>query len=265
MKSPIPTGSIVSNTIEAQMIKEASAHVRDAEAALRKGCMHALHAGMRLIWLHANTSAGQGGDRKSINVPHGTLIGFEAALVEIGLSKTTAYRWMNATLVASKKLFGYETETFPTPDQHSEWKQLQDGLGEIAKGTSLRRLVIGSGTLGGEDHRQDEIIGRAESGEELAEQILERVAAGQLTWVQAIRALAGAASTKDKDRKDPVYLDFDELTRRPIGLLPKAFTTLKNGLSGWDGYDQDAKDLLLADWKEIQRGMPAEFLPVSKK
>jgi hypothetical protein len=128
---------------------------------------------------------------------------------------------------------------------------------------SLRRLVIGCSASNSEDQRQDELITRAEAGDITAEEALERIASGELTLVQAMRAAAGALATKDKNRKDPVYLDFDAETKRATGLLPKALITLQNGFKAWDSYSTAARRALRDEWQATRLAMPDDLF--SKK
>ncbi|MEI7911812.1 MAG: hypothetical protein WCK77_19445, partial [Verrucomicrobiota bacterium] len=98
MKHPSSNNGGPLVSIQDQMIREASGHVIAAEAALRKGCKHALLAGMRLLVLHSQTAQSPNGSRVSCE----TRESFEGAINKIGLRKATAYRWMNATLAAAK-------------------------------------------------------------------------------------------------------------------------------------------------------------------
>ncbi len=251
--------SVLAKTIESQMIKEAAAHVQSAEAAARKGCQEALLAGMRLIWLHQNTSAQ--GTRNDI-VPRGTKSGFEGALEKIGLPKSTAVRWINATYAGAERI-GIIPASFPEPGTPA-WRGLEDGLCKVATGMSLRRLVIGCSAPNSDDQRQDELITRAESGDVNAENVLELIAAGKLTLVQAMRAAAGALATKGKERKDPVYLDFDVETKSATGLIPKALVTLQNGFRGWDDYSPAAKSALRNEWHATRAAMPDDLFSSKK-
>jgi hypothetical protein len=251
--------SPAANSLEERMIKEATAHVQSAEIAARKGCQEALLAGMRLIWLHQNTSAQ--GSRNDI-VPRGTKSGFEGALEKIGLPKRTAYRWINATYAAAERI-GILQGSFPEPGTPN-WKGLENGLSNVAAGMSLRRLVIGCSAPNSDDQRQDELITRAEAGDLNAEHVLELISAGKLTLVQAMRAAAGALATKGKERKDPVYLDFDVESKTATGLIPKAFITLQNGFKGWDDYSPAAKTALRNEWHATRQAMPDDLF-TSKK
>jgi hypothetical protein len=264
MKTTTPEnggGQLVQRTIEAQMIKEAKALAGGAEIAARTACQKALLAGMRLVWLHSSShSAGARNDL----VPNGTRSGFEEALKQIGLSKTTAYRWINKTYELAGKLHGYCPGNFPSPEHRAEWTELEESLTQAAAGMSMRRIAMGASASNSEDERYDVLISRAESGDENAENVLELIASGNLTLVQAMRAAAGALATKGKTRNDPVYLSFDAETRKATGLLPKALTTLRNGFSDWDDYTPAARAALREEWQQTRLAMPDELFSTKK-
>jgi hypothetical protein len=263
MKSKSPTDPAA---LERLMIAEAADHVQTAENFAKGACKHALLAGMRLIWLHAGSNAQ--GSRNDF-VSRETKLGFEAAIAQIGLKKATAYRWMAATLNAADSI-GISPEHFP---QHgtANWNQLEDILAEIAGKMSLRRLVLGSQKDGTEDQRQEHLIAAAENGQERAEHLLDGVASGKYTLVQAVRALGSQeaydrlkAEGGEKVRKDPVYLEYDFVGKCATGLMPKALTTLSNGFKGWQSYDEDAKERLKADWIAVVKDIPSELLKLIK-
>lgn len=242
----------------------AKLHFAAAGAALRKGCAEALLTGINLIALHGESNAGHGGVRLA-----GETSGFKAALEEIGIQERTAYRWMNAcasALIRAGIISEAQevAEKLPNPGS-KEWAKWETKLQAAAEGMSLNRLLLGCSAGNSDEQRHDELITRSENGDNEAAAVLEKIANGDFTLVQAMRAAAGALATKGKERKDPVYLDFDPVSKRPIGLLPKAFVTLHNGFVNWDSYDVDARDGLRTMWKEIIKATPRELAEMLRK
>jgi hypothetical protein len=139
-----------------------------------------------------------------------------------------------------------------------EWKAADKILVDASNGMSLRRLIVGSSARGDES-RQDELITGAEAGDPHAIEMLEAVAAGRLTLVQAIRAAAGAAATKGKERHDPVYLDIDGVTGQPTGLFPKCLVTLSNTFARWDTLDETARLEVRKSWKALVAALPKDL------
>lgn len=242
--------------IQEQMIREASGHVIAAEAALRKGCKHALLAGMRLLVLHSKTEAQ--GSRNDL-VSHGTKLGFDGALSKIGIPRRTAYRWMNATLAAAKYYLNLEPEEFPAPaDDH--WQEMELAIDAQAERMSLRRLVIGCNKVNSEDQRQEALIAMAEDGSDIAEAILDKIANGEMTLVQAMRAAAGAIATRDKERRDPQYLTMDGRTGELGGLYVKSLTTLTNAFAKWQDLPAPARAKARTLWLELVSSLPSDLL-----
>ena len=243
-------------TLETRMIQEAAEHVHRAEEAMRSGCEHALLAGMRLIVLHEQTHST--GTRNDL-VPRGTRLGFESALEKIGLSKTTAYRWMNAAGAYALQYMGIVAEDFPAPDA-PEWQELELAIREQAGKMSLRRLVIGCNKVNSEDQRQEALIAMAEDGSDIAEAILDKIANGEMTLVQAMRAAAGAIATRDKERRDPQYLTMDGRTGELGGLYVKSLTTLTNAFAKWDDLPAPARAKARTLWLELVSSLPSDLL-----
>ena len=254
------------STLEDRMICEATEHFNAAEAAVRKGCQHALLAGLRLIWLHKHTANPVGSNQHNQGVSRET--GFDGALKRIGINRPTAYRWMGATAMACERctlIFDGLAihDELPEPDSVS-WGHWEKTLKEVAAGMSLRRLVLGSGSKNSDETRQELLIHRAEAPDLSADEVLAAIACGEMTLVQAMRAAAGALATKGKERHDPIYLDFDVETKRPVGLIPRAFVTLRNGFAGWETYTPAARSSLRAEWEETRLLMPDELFATSK-
>lgn len=253
------------------LLTGAKTHFHAAAEALRKGCAEALITGMHLIALHTRSNAGHGGVRLA-----GESIGFESALTEIGIPRCTAYRWMNACRNAALRatlLMEEEDITQELPDHGTpRWDTWEKSLREVAAGMSLNRLLLGTAKASTEEHRYDELLSADEEGRAAATELLQGVAEGRYTLVQAVKALGSReayeklrSEGKEKIRKDPVYLDFDPIAKRPVGLIPKAFTTLHNGFQQWDSYDPDARAEMSRQWREVIKTAPRELTDALRK
>lgn len=240
-------------------IAAAALHAGEAARHLSSACQHALLAGARLLWLHGQTEAqGARNDLLRNNfVSRETKLGFADALEKIGLSRPTAYRWLNAAAHALRAS-GFDPDALP--EQGTEdWLGMEEALREAGAGTTLRRLQMGFAAAGSDPHRAEDLILRAEAGDELADEFIGKVDAGEMTWVQAIRAGAGAEAARGKGRKDPVYLDIDPATGKALGLFPRALVTLKNAFSRWDELDAPTRKQARLLWLETVAGLPADF------
>jgi hypothetical protein len=221
---------------------------------MRMSCLGALRVGLRLAALHQETNL--------LDSPGG----FRAALTKLEgceVPPSTAYRWMNAAVGVMVRDQGVEDEPslvmLPEWNPTSEdWKEADQKLTNAANGMSLRRLLVGSAATGDES-RQETLITAAEGGDPHAIKMLEAVAAGKLTLVQAIRAAAGAAATKDKTRHDPIYLDIDGITGQPTGLFPKCLVTLSNTFARWETLDESARVEAKKSWKALVANLPREL------
>jgi hypothetical protein len=262
------------------LLTGAKAHFEAAADALRKGCAEALITGMHLIALHSRTAGnGHGGNRiTGASVPHGTLEkGFRGACDVIGIPERTAYRWMNAcknAAVRATLVFEGDDISAELPDHGdtAKWELWEQNMREIAAGMSLSRLLLGTMKASTEEHRYDELLSADEEGRNRATELLQSVAEGRYTLAQAVKALGSQEaydklrqSGSEKIRKDPVYLDFDPIAKRSVGLIPKAFTTLHNGFQQWDSYDADARHEMRRQWVEVIKTAPRELTDALRK
>lgn len=221
---------------------------------LRRSCGGALRIGLRLIALQRAT-----GDSDSPG-------GFRAAIAALRtlqshpIAESTAYRWINAAAAVLCREHGTTdiSDVFMPPPGSQPWLDLEAILHRAAQGMSLRRLLVGPAATG-EESRFDSLITAAEAGDAAAEEMLDRVARGEITLVQAIRAAGGASTTRDKTRNDPVYLDIDGRTGHPIGLVPKCLVTLSNAFARWDTLDETARREMRASWKALVGNLPKEL------
>ena len=104
------------------------------------------------------------------------------------------------------------------------WQKWEEALAEVANGMSLNRLLLGTTQASTDEHRVDELVSADEEGRQRATELLQAVSEGRYTLAQAVKALGSQeaydklrAEGGDKVRKDPVYLDFDPIAKRPVG------------------------------------------------
>lgn len=253
------------------LLAGAKAHFEASSQALRKSCAEALITGLHLVALHARCNA-QGSRNDLLTTDNK---GFEAACLEIGIPKRTAYRWMNACINALLRAGlvkdGEEvTEEMPTHGM-PRWDQWETSLRTVADGMSLNRLLVGTTQPGTEEERYDKIVSAEEEGSDRAEVLLRKLAEGKCTLVAAIRALGSQEAydlirkgKSEKIRKDPVYLKFDTDAKKPVGLLPQACVTLANGFAAWETYDRDAKIAFQQYWIALKKAAPPEILAIKE-
>ncbi len=251
--------------LQRRMIEAAREQVEQAEAAMRKTCAHALLAALPLMWLHRQSeNQGRRNDLTSSHVGQSRK-GFRDALAEIGLSKTTAYRWMGAATEALVRAGmvddGMEVlNNLPDPEEErARWNLWAESLRETAQTTSLRRLTLGAMEPASDDYRADELARLAEDGSEAADLALERVSEGRLTLARALAGVLGAEATRGKARTAPFYLGLDGETGELTGLYPKAVTTLKNTFLAWDEASEPARRRAREAWQALVELLPPDL------
>jgi hypothetical protein len=234
------------------MINEIVTISLESATHLRHSCVSALRVGLRLICLHKKTgdSDAPGGFRAALDAIEG-----------LDISRSTAYRWINAASLVLARAQGETDVTelrIPTERGSDEWTEAESILENAANGMSLRRLMLGSAATGDES-RMHSLITDAEAGDPHAAAMLDKVAAGEITLVQAIRAAAGAKATKGKERHDPIYLDIDGHTGQLRGLFPKCLVTLANTFARWDSLDESARAEARKSWKALAVNLPKDL------
>lgn len=234
------------------MIQEILKIADEVTVLIQRSCHGALRIGLRLLALHKRT-----GDTDAPG-------GFRAALeaVEIAqISRPTAYRWLNAAssvLAKSQGITDPSDLRIPLDPGTPEWIAAEKALEAAAQGMTIRRLLVGSSATGDES-RLETLISDSEAGDPHATAMLEKVASGELTLVQAIRAAAGAKATKEKARHDPIYLDIDGATGRLKGLFPRCIITLANTFARWEDLDEAARSEAKKAWKSLAINIPKEL------
>jgi hypothetical protein len=152
------------------------------------------------------------------------------------------------------------------------WEHWEAEFRKLADGMSMSRLMVGQEKSSTEDQRYEELLTASEEGRERAVQLLQDVAEGKYTLVQAARALGSLeaydklrAEGGEKVRTDPVYLSYDKINKVAVGLIPKAFVTLRNGFTGWEGYEANAKEQIKKMFIEVINDAPLELTQLLKK
>ena len=251
---PAPAPAAPSAPLSTFRMDEITSLACELRVAMQDSCRIALLMGLRLAALHRETNGS--------NAPGG----FKAALDKlefIQVPRSTAYRWLNAAVCVLARAEGIEDQperlAIPLWDPaDAGWREAEATLTAAANGMSIRRLMLGSAATGDES-RMDTLLTAAESGDRAADEMLEKVSAGQLTLVQAIRAAAGQKATKEKSRHDPVYLDIDGRTGQPVGLFPKCLVTLGNTFARWDSLDESARVAARQSWKALVSQLPKDL------
>jgi hypothetical protein len=139
----------------------------------------------------------------------------------------------------------------------------------LAAGMSIHRIMMGQARDSSEDHRYEVLLSGAEDGGENAIELLRKLADGECTLVQAVKALGSQEAYDrlrleggEKIRKDPVYVMVDA-EGRVGGLVMKSITTLRNAASLWqDQWDEvpaEARRKIRKEWLELVASMPPEI------
>lgn len=239
------------------------------QARHRKNCHEAVLAGMHLAHIKDQFGLQNGGDRRSLTTSIQVRQGFSSVVEEAGIPRKSAYRWLNkarelATALGILSEDPEEPEPFPAPGT-AEWNHIAAAAEQWSQHTSMDRLQVGGTAEDPDEQRLEHLMSAAESGDAEALMWIDRWRSGQITLARAVCAYGGAQSTKGKERKDPVYLEFDLIDKKPMGLIPKAFTTLCNGFKHWDSYDEDARDQVRGLWREVIKTAPSPLMEIIRQ
>lgn len=244
-------------------VRELAANIQSRH---RKNCHEAVLAGMHLAHLKDQFGLQHGGDRRSLAVSIEARKSFATILEEASVPKKSAYRWMAKAkeLAIILEILTEDDAAFPVPGSE-DWDRIAGAAKTWSEKTSMDRLQVGGTMDDPDEQRLEHLMTNAEAGDAAALMWLDRWRAGEITLARAVCAYGGAEATKGKERKDPVYLDYDVTRKLPVGLIPKAFVTLRNGFDHWDSYDEDARHQVIGMWKEAMKKAPRELLDIFRK
>lgn len=223
-------------------------YIAAARRDLISACANAMKVGACII-AYANT---QGGSVSAV-----------ITQMDFGnINRRTLYRWTNAYNTACKILALDHIPNYGS----AEWVDHLAALEDIASKMSISRLQLGAPADGSDIARLDTLQTAAETADNEEEEsiyanALERVEKGEWTLIQAMRAVGGlkAREVAIERRKDPLYIGIDEETKKPVGILPKAVSSLKTGFENWNLFDGEAKRAFAALWKDVLNEVPSDL------
>lgn len=236
------------SSYELSITSDIQTYITAARRDLISACSNALKVGACII-AYANIRGGS----------------VSAVIAELDLgdvSRRTLYRWANAYNTAVQ-ILGLAR----TPDHgDKDWSDHLAALENIASNMSISRLQLGAPAEGSDIARLDTLQTAAETAANEAEEsiyanALEQVEKGHWTLIQAMRAIGSQVSKEVaiERRKDPLYIGIDDETKKPVGILPKAISSLKTGFEYWDAFDGESKRAFAQLWREVQNVLPAEL------
>lgn len=231
-------------------IKEEDAirnYAAGAKRDLISACANALKAGACIVSMASRAKVGVSGI---------------ISILDIEVSRRTLYRWANAYNTACKILGLDHVPAYGD----AEWDAHLTDLDGVAANMSISRLQLGAPADGSDIARLDTLQTATETAEDDEEEsiyanALERVEKGEWTLIQAMRAVGGqkAKDVAIERRKDPVYIGIDQETKKPVGILPKAVSSLKTGLENWEAFDGEAKRAFANLWKDVLNALPCDL------
>lgn len=141
------------------------------------------------------------------------------------------------------------------PQNVKTWGEFEKTIEEFTAKTTLSRLSLGA-CAEGDLNRLETIQSKAENGDLLAAEYLEKIETGQMTLIQAIRALAGADATKDQPRAEIIYCDIDPKSGKLTGLAPRVLTSLNNALANYPNWNSAAQKAFRDEWRTFIHQLP---------
>lgn len=184
------------------------------------------------------------------------------SILDVDVSRRTLYRWANAYDTSLKILGMDHVPDFGT----AEWDDHLTALEGVAANMSISRLQLGAPAEGSDIARLDTLQTATETAEDEQEEsiyttALENVESGKWTLIQAMRAVGGqkAKDVAAARRKDPLYIGIDDETKKPVGILPKAVSSLKTGFENWAAFDGESKRVFASLWKSVLDAAPADL------
>lgn len=238
------------NTVQSYAASEEDAirnYAAGAKRDLISACANALKAGACIVSMASRAKVGVSGI---------------ISILDIEVSRRTLYRWANAYNTACKILALDHVPAYGD----AEWDAHLADLDGVAANMSISRLQLGAPADGSDIARLDTLQTATETAEDDDEEAiyanaLERVEKGEWTLIQAMRAVGGqkAKDVAVERRKDPVYIGIDQETKKPVGILPKAVSSLRTGFENWDAFDGESKRVFASLWKSVLEAAPDDL------
>jgi len=268
----------------------AKSHAEEFYRLGRAAGQHAILCGMELLRLQDNNGISHGGDRRSKS-HNGTLKFDDLIEAEVGISRTVAYRWMQAARAQLPaimgKLSGEEPSGCSDADlvieiESWELESVHGAVAELTEGKTLEQLLLpldGDGAfdpsrLTGKardawekivalcDPYDDDHIGpklfspeEYDAWHEDALVMRKRVEAGEIPPARAWAGLRGRAATHGEGRAD-----VDHYKNLSLGL-----TKLRNSLAHWDELGGEERLEVEAFWQQILPALPGSWKLTLKK
>ena len=216
-----------------EVVREAVDHIRSGLSAARKGWHQVLSGALRLIWLQTQHTAQ--GARNDL-VPDGKKSGFCVVLDELGLASSTTYRWMEQARGFLAEI-GVCDENMPSPGS-DEWSQMQRYVLGRVDVLCFLKLPVRVEALPADEEVLTRLRTAAELGDKAADELLDRLAAGEILLDEATKKYCRVEPPK---HKDPPMLKLDPKTLQPKGRMVKALITLEECFANWQNYDPEAR------------------------
>lgn len=209
------------------LVKRTVKILRQGTQSSRKGLKEIFEGTLHLMDLQLRHSAQ--GARNDL-FPHGKKSGFLRVLEEVGISPTTAYRWIERVSPFLLEV-GITDSNFPRPDTE-EWTKMV---------ISVKRRVehisgLGLPTCAIPPPKDEEILTRlrmaAAAGHEEAKQLLGELEAGETTIVEATRRYCMVE--KAGKRPPPALLKLNPKTMEAEGRSIKAIGVVEELFAVWE-------------------------------
>ncbi|MEG0025184.1 MAG: hypothetical protein RR250_02820 [Akkermansia sp.] len=235
------------NTLDKSTVSALQTYVDNAKRDLISACANGLKAGACISAMATDS---------------GMQISAVISMLDLGVSSRTLYRWCVAYNNSLKII---NVDYIPSFNGE-EWDAHMTELDGVAQGMSLSRLQLGAPAEKSDIARLDTLqlgVETAENEEEEAiyNNALEQVESGKWTLIEALRAVGSQTSKSfaTEKRKSPVYIEIDEETEKPTGILVKTISSLKTGFKNWQNFDSESKRAFAYLWKELVEEIPADL------
>lgn len=271
--------------IYAPMFETAKAHADEFQRLGRAAGQHAILCGMELIKLHETNSISQG---KRADLSRSGTSWDDIIEANVGISRTVAYRWMQAAraqLPALMGRLGFNADLMDYPqaiiDIEVEPIKMQEAVAELTVGKTLEQLLLpldGNGAFDpsrltgkakdawekikalcdpfDDDHHGPQFF-EQEEYDRLHEDALvmrQRVENGEVPPARAWAGLLGRAATHGANRNVDHYSN-----------LATGLKKLRNSLQHWDAIPAEDRLEIEGVWQELLGCLPGSWKLTLKK